>query len=187
MIAINTLLRLIERLALLRDGGLCNFESAMTRGLAVMVRTIWFAGFLLLIIGGLLAMKMVSAAASAPDDALGDETAALTQIIPGENTLTADDRSVIAPEIDDAPLFPIVSTAVRSARAEFKPSAIIHGRVARTAAAPAKPHTAGKPSKATDKRTDKSSDRSTDVKSCRQLDPIARFLVSANLAPRCAS
>jgi hypothetical protein len=147
-----------------------------------MVRTIWFAGFLLLIIGGLLAIKMVSAAASAPDDALSDETAALTQIIPGENTLTAADRSLVAPDADEAPPFPIVSATVRSSRAEFMPSAIIHGRTARTAAAPAKPRTAGKPARVTDKATDKS----TDVKSCRQLDPIARFLVSANPAPRCA-
>ena len=149
-----------------------------------MVRTIWFAGFLLLIIGGLLAIKMVSAAASAPDDALSDETAALTQIIPGENTLTAADRSVVAPDADEAPPFPIVSATVRSSRAEFLPSAIIHGRTARTAAAPAKPRTAGKPART--KTTEKTTDKSTDVKSCRQLDPIARFLVSANLAPRCA-
>jgi hypothetical protein len=140
-----------------------------------MVRTIWFAGFLLLIIGGLLAMKMVSAAPSAPDESLSDETAALTQIIPGENTLTAADRSVVAPDNDEAPLFPIVSATVRSARAEFMPSAIIHGRAARPAPAAAKPRTAAvKQVKA------------TDAKSCRQLDPIARFLVSANLAPRCA-
>jgi len=145
-----------------------------------MVRTIWFAGFLLLIIGGLLAIKMVSAAASAPDDALSDETAALTQIIPGENTLTAADRSLVAPDADEAPPFPIVSATVRSSRAEFMPSAIIHGRTARTAAAPAKPRTAGKPART------KTTDKSTDVKSCRQIDPIARFLVSANLAPRCA-
>lgn len=119
-------------------------------------------------------MKMVSATASNPDDGLSDETAALTQIIPGENTLTEADRSVVAPDADEAPLFPIVSATVRSARAEFRPSAIMHGRSAR-AAAPAKPRAvAGKQAKG------------TDVKSCRQLDPIARFLVSANLAPRCA-
>jgi hypothetical protein len=141
-----------------------------------MVRTIWFAGFLLLIIGGLLAMKMVSATASSADDGTGDETAALTQmIIPGENTLTEADRSVVAPDPDDAPAFPIVSATVRSARAQFRPSAVMHGRTARTAAAPAKPRaSAAKQAK------------STDAKSCRQLDPIARFLVSANLAPRCA-
>jgi hypothetical protein len=139
------------------------------------VRTIWFAGFLLLIIGGLLAMKMVSATASNPDDGLSDETAALTRVVPGENTLTEADRSVVAPDADEAPPFPIVSATVRSARAEFRPSAIMHGRSARTAAEPAKPRAAaGKQAK------------STDVKSCRQLDPIARFLVSANLAPRCA-
>jgi hypothetical protein len=140
-----------------------------------MVRTIWFAGFLLLIIGGLLAMKMVSAAASAPDDTLGDATAALTQIIPGENTLSAADRSVIAPDNDAAPLFPILSAAVRPARAEFRPSAIIHGRTGRPAAAPAKPRAAAVKQVKT-----------SDVKSCHQLDPIARFLVSANLAARCA-
>jgi hypothetical protein len=167
-------------------GVFATLKAPMTRGLAVMVRTIWFAGFLLLIIGGLLAMKMVSAAASAPDEAPGDETATLTQIVPGENTLTAADRSVVAPDTDEAPLFPIVSSSVRSARAEFKPSAIIHGRTARTAATPAKPRMAGRPASATDKSREKTTDKSTDVKSCRQLDPIARFLVSANLAPRCA-
>jgi hypothetical protein len=156
-------------------GSSATWKARATRGLKVLVRTIWFAGFLLLILGGLLAMKMVSATASASDDTLSDETAALTQTIPGENTLTEADRGVAGPDADDAPLFPVVSAIVRSAHAEYRPSAIMRGRTTRATAAPAKPRAAGA------KQV-----KLTDVKSCRQLDPIARFLVSANLAPRCA-
>jgi hypothetical protein len=140
-----------------------------------LVRTIWFAGFLLLIAGGLLAMKMVSATASDSNDARDDAAAALTQTISGENTLTDADRSVAAPDADDPALLPVVSATVRSARAEYRPSAIMHGRTTRIAAVSAKPRAA------IAKQV-----KTTELKSCRRLDPIARFLVSANLAPRCA-
>jgi hypothetical protein len=154
--------------------GIFGNVSRAKRGLAIVVRTVWFAGILLLLLLGLLAVKMVSTATAASDDTQDDATSALTQIIPGENTLTEADRSVVAPEADDTALLPVESDAVRSARAEYRPSDIMH-RHAPTRAAATKPHAAaGKPIKA------------ADMKSCRQLDPIARFLVSANLAPPCA-
>jgi hypothetical protein len=146
------------------------------RGLAIVVRTIWLAGFLLLLLLGLLAIRMVSTPAAASDDAQDQATSALTQIIPGENTLTAGDRRVVAPDADETSQLPVESHAVRSARAEYRPSAIMRrhsGSPGRAVAA--KPHAAAGAKTIT-----------ADVKSCRQLDPIARFLVSANLAPRCA-
>jgi hypothetical protein len=159
----------------LPDGVFGNVTRAK-RGLAIVVRTVWFAGFLLLLLLGLLAIRMVSSTIAASDDPQSETTSALTQIVPGENTLTEADRSVVAPDADDSPLLPLESSAVRSARAEYRPSAIMHshaGSPARLVAA--KPRaTASKPTKA------------ADMKSCRQLDPIARFLVSANLAPPCA-
>jgi hypothetical protein len=144
------------------------------RGLAILVRTVWFAGLLLLLLLGLIAIRMISTTTAASDNPQDDATAALTQIVPGENTLTEADRSVAAPETDDIPLLPVESDSVRSARAEYRPSAIMR-RHAPIKAAAAKPHAAtGKPTTA------------AEMKSCRQLDPIARFLVSANLAPPCA-
>jgi len=144
------------------------------RGLAIVVRTVWFAGFLLLLLLGLLAIRMVSSSMAASDDPPSETTSALTQIVPGENTLTEADRSVVAPDTDDTPLLPVESDTVRSARAEYRPSTIMRRRAGSPArGAAAKPHPA-------------SSAKNADMKSCRQLDPIARFLVSANLAPPCA-
>jgi hypothetical protein len=144
------------------------------RGLAIVVRTVWFAGFLLLLLLGLLAIKMVSTATAASDVPQNETTAALTPIVPGENTLTDADRSVVAPDTDDTPLLPLESSEVRAARAEYKPSAIMRRHAGSPARVAAKPHAA-------------SPAKNAETKSCRQLDPIARFLISANLAPPCAS
>jgi len=144
------------------------------RGLAIVLRTVWFAGILLLLLLGLLAIRMVSSPAAASND--DEATSALTQIIPGENTLSEADRRVIAPDAEDTSLLPVESSAVRAARAEYRPSAIMH----RHAGSPAKA-VAAKPRNTGTKTTN-----TGDVKLCRQLDPIARFLVSANLAARCA-
>ena len=156
-------------------GSFGNVTRAM-RGLAIVVRTVWFAGFLLLLLLGLLAVRMVSSTIAASDEPPSETTSTLTQIVPGENTLTEADRSVIAPEADDTPLLPLESSAVRSARAEYRPSDIMRRHAPSTARMVAtKPHAAaGKPTK------------TAEMKSCRQLDPIARFLASANLAPPCA-
>ena len=150
-----------------------NVTCAM-RGLAIVVRTVWFAGILLLLLLGLLAIRMVSTTTAASDDPQSEATSALAQIVPGEDTLTEADRSVVAPDADDIPLPPVESSAVRSARAEYRPSDIMR-RHAPAKATATKPRTAvAKPAKA------------AEMKSCRQLDPIARFLVSTNLAPPCA-
>lgn len=149
----------------------------MLRGLKILVRTVWFAGFLLVMLGGLLAMKMVSATAPDIADRLDDATAALTQIIPGENTLTDSDRSVPAPDTSEAPLLPVESSTVRLAHAEFTPSTTAHKRP-RIAKRTTPRAAAAKQSKMTDK--------TAEIRSCRQLDPIARFLASTNLARPCA-
>lgn len=183
IVAVNTFLRLIDgRGGVAGWGSFGNVTRAM-RGLAIVVRTVWFAGILLLLLLGLLAIRMVSTTVAASDDSQSETTSALAQIVPGENTLTEADRSVVAPDAnrsvvapdsDDAQLLPVESSAVRSARAEYRPSDIMRGHAPVKATA-AKPHAAtGKPTKA------------AEMKSCRQLDPIARFLVSANLAPPCA-
>jgi hypothetical protein len=146
------------------------------RGLAIVIRTVWFAGFLLLLLLGLLAIRMVSTTTATSDDIQNDATSALTQIVPGENTLTEADRSVVAPEADDTPLLPLESNAVRSARAEYRPSDVMRRRPGSPArVVPAKP-----------RAPISKQAKTAEMKSCRQLDPIARFLVSANLAPPCA-
>jgi hypothetical protein len=143
----------------------------------VLVRTVWFAGLLLALLLSLLVVKMIFGAAdnAASDESLNDATAALAQVIPGENTLTDADRSVAAPSADDAALLPVESSVVRSARAEYLPSEIMHKHPRSPAKAVAKPRMVGsKPTTA------------VDAPSCRQLDPIARFLIQANIAPPCA-
>jgi hypothetical protein len=141
-----------------------------------LVRTVWFAGFLLLLLLSLLAIKMIfgTATDAAADDQVSDATAALALVIPGENTLTDADRGIVAPDADDTPPLPVESSAVRSAHAEFRPSSTTPKRV-RVQSAALKPRTTGaKPMTA------------ADAKACRQLDPIARFLIASNLAPPCA-
>lgn len=139
----------------------------------MMSRTIWIAGVCLVVIGGLAATRMMSGGSA---EAANDTTASLSRmIIPGEDTLSDADRGATAPEADDNPFFlPIESTIVRAAHAEMpapKKRAVVRPAKAQ-AAATAKSASASKPGKAA-------------AVPCRQLDPIARFLVSANLAPRC--
>ncbi len=149
-----------------------NVTRAM-RGLAIVVRTVWFAGILLLVLLGLLAVKMITTSAAASDGTPGEATSTLAESIPGENTLTEADRIVAAPDIDDTPLLPVESNDVRAAHAEFRPSEIMrkHAQIKTVAA---KPRAAAKPTKV------------AEAKACRPLDPIARFLIAAKLVPPCA-
>ena len=143
------------------------------RGLAIVVRTVWFAGILLLVLLGLLAVKIVTTSAAASDGTPGETTASLTGSTPGENTLTEADLGVAAPEADDTPLLPVESNDVRAAHAEFRPSAIMHRHA--PIKATAKPRAAAaKPAKV------------AEAKACRPFDPIARFLIAAKLVPPCA-
>ena len=135
-------------------------------------------------IGGLFATKVVSAAVSGSTDQIVDTTATLrTDGVPGEDTLTSLDRNAPAPDAEDASgALPILSTIVRFTPepeisvpakpqrliARKKPARRLVIRATRPAAKPNAPVEAA-------------------AIPCRQLDPIARFLVSANLAPRCAS
>jgi hypothetical protein len=144
------------------------------RGLAIVLRTVWFAGILLLVLLGLLAVKMVTTSAAASDTTPSDTTSALTQGIPAENTLTEADRGVATPEVEGTPLLPVESNDVRAAHAEFRPSEIMrkHAPIKAVAAKPRA--TAAKPAKV------------AEVKACRPRDPIARFLIAAKLVPPCA-
>ncbi|MGJ5133646.1 hypothetical protein [Bradyrhizobium oligotrophicum] len=120
----------------------------------------------------MLATKMVLAAVS-PGDIAGEATSSLIrEPIPGVDTLNESDRSFETPPLDlnEGARLPLLSRAVRaegrgaSAARRAKPaskSTVL--RPARREAAPVK--SAAAP--------------------CRQLDPIARFLASAKIGPRC--
>lgn len=143
----------------------------------VVIRTIWVAGLCLLMIAGLLATKVVSAAVSASSESQFDSTASLDRIpIPGMDTLTEVDRKVAMPlaDTDDAGGLPILSSVVRRTAETFRagPTHGVRPASRAKAAAHARSKRGSEPAK-------------TAVAPCRQLDPIARFLASANLAPRC--
>ncbi|MGY4304743.1 hypothetical protein ACVIJ6_001986 [Bradyrhizobium sp. USDA 4369] len=136
-----------------------------------MNRTIWIAGFCLVIICCLLATKMVLAAVSPADFDNETTSTVIRMSIPGVDTLSDTDRSVGAPvDVRETSALPLVSKAVRAdgrgvstirrARAVYK----------RTVLRPAKR-------------------RVEPVKSvavpCRELDPIARFLASSKIGPGC--
>ena len=136
-----------------------------------MNRTIWIAGLCLVIICCLLATKMVLAAVS-PGDLAGESTSALIrEPIPGVDTLSESDRGVETSLIDinESASLPLIS---RSVRAEGRGAAL-----ARRVKANSK--TVLRPGK-----RDGISLKSAAV-SCRQLDPIARFLATAKIGPRC--
>jgi hypothetical protein len=136
-------------------------------------------------IGGLFATKVVSAAVSRSSDETTDMTATLrSDTIPGEDTLTGLDRNTLLPDAEDASgALPVVSSIVR-----FTPEPEISAAVK-----PSQP-VARKKSAATRRpiirATRPAAKQDEPVKAaaipCRQLDPIARFLVSTKLAPPCA-
>ena len=136
-------------------------------------------------IGGLLATKVVSAAVSRSSDETADMTATLrTDGIPGEDTLTGSDRGVLLPAAEDASgALPVLSSIVRFApEPEISVAAKPSRPVARkTSAAPRQPIV---------RATRPAAKQDQPIKAaaipCRQLDPIARFLVSTKLAPACA-
>ena len=155
--------------------GVAGSVTRAKRGLAIVVRTVWFAGILLLLLLGLLAVKMVTTTAAASDGTPGETTSALIQTPSNDNTLTEADLGVAAPDADATPLLPVESNEVRSAHAEYRPSDIMHKHMRSPARGAAKPRTAAaKPAKV------------AAAKVCAPLDPIARFLISAKLVPPCA-
>ena len=114
---------------------------------------------------------MVLAAVS-PGDLASDTTSALIrEPIPGVDTLSDSDRGVETLPIDnnDSARLPLVSRAVRpdgrttSAARRLRPATTAVLRPARRNPEQVKSAAA----------------------SCRQLDPIARFLASAKIGPRC--
>ncbi|CCD98725.1 conserved hypothetical protein [Bradyrhizobium sp. STM 3809] len=112
-------------------------------------------------------------AAVTPGDIAGETTSSLIrEPIPGVDTLSESDRSFEAQPVDinDAARLPLVSKAVRA-----------DGRVG-SAARRTKPT-----SKTAVFRPTKRNPQpvKTSAASCRQLDPIARFLASAKIGPRC--
>lgn len=115
---------------------------------------------------------MVLAAVS-PGDLSGEATSSLIrEPIPGVDTLNESDRSFETPPLDlnEGARLPLLSRAVR---AEGR------GAAAARRARPAAKSTVLRPARR----------EAVPVKSaaasCRQLDPIARFLASAKIGPRC--
>ncbi|WP_456712164.1 hypothetical protein [Bradyrhizobium sp. USDA 4353] len=120
----------------------------------------------------MLATKMVLAAVT-PGDLSGETTSSLTrEPIPGVDTLNESDVSFAVQPVDrnENVSLPLVSKAVRA-----------QGRNASVA----------RRAKAADKRTVQRPGKreALPAKSaavpCKQLDPIARFLASAKIGPRC--
>ncbi|MDU1802892.1 MAG: hypothetical protein E6813_05510 [Bradyrhizobium sp.] len=136
-----------------------------------MNRTIWIAGFCLVIICCLLATKMVLAAVSPAD--LDNETTSTVIVtsVPGVDTLSDTDRSFGTPiDVRETTALPLVSRSVlaeaRGASAARRVRAAHKKQVLR----PLKRHV--EPVK-------------TVAVPCRELDPIARFLASSKIGPGC--
>jgi len=140
------------------------------------MRTVWIAGFFLVAVGGLFATRVVPASASRPEDT----TVALRSGHNPDTLTTIDRRAKAAAGADETVAVPLASATMRPAAVGHHSAAAVTPKraVARTAAvAPAK--TIAATSQAADQAK-------AAVTTCRQRDPIARFLASANLAPRCA-
>jgi hypothetical protein len=136
-------------------------------------------------IGGLFATKVVSAAVSS-DEIMDTGVALRSNAALGDDTLTSIDRSALVPDAEDASgALPVLSAMVRYLP-EIEPSAVVD---AAKPVSRAKPATAKRPVVRATRQAGKQSEpvKAAAAVPCRQLDPIARFLVSANLAPRCAS
>ncbi|MGJ4927784.1 hypothetical protein ACQR1I_21250 [Bradyrhizobium sp. HKCCYLS2038] len=119
----------------------------------------------------MLATKMVLAAVS-PGDLGGETTSALMrEPIPGVDTLSDSDRSFETQPVDlnDGVRLPLVSKSVRAGR---------NASIARRAKASGKAAVL-RPMKRNPEPA------KTAAASCKQLDPIARFLATNKIGPRC--
>jgi len=139
-------------------------------------RTIWIAGLCLVIICCLLATKMVLAAVSPPGDPASDTTATLTRTpIPGVDTLSPSDLGVETQLLDfnEAVSLPLISKNVRTTGRSANAALARQPRAAdRTKSVLRPARRGGEPVKSA-------------AAACRELDPIARFLASAKIGPRC--
>jgi hypothetical protein len=146
------------------------------------MRTVWVAGLFLVAVGGLFATKVVPASASRHDDNLNDTTAALrSDGGPDAGTLTKSDRiAVAAPGADETVAIPLRSATARPA------SITRHRAIAATRKPPTARTAAVAPPNKIAPAKQAADQAKAAVAACRQRDPIARFLASANLAPRCA-
>ncbi|NPU14172.1 hypothetical protein HL667_22985 [Bradyrhizobium sp. 83012] len=112
-------------------------------------------------------------AAVTPADTAGETTSSLIrEPIPGVDTLSESDRSFETPPVDltEGARLPLISKAVRaeSRGASVARRAKVTGK--KTVMRPAKRN--AEPLKSA-------------AAPCKQLDPIARFLASAKIGPRC--
>ncbi|MGJ4908922.1 hypothetical protein [Bradyrhizobium sp. HKCCYLS2033] len=119
----------------------------------------------------MLATKMVLAAATPGD--MSDTTSSLIhEPIPGVDTLSETDRSFATQPIEynEDVYLPLVSRAVRAEGRSASPARRAKAAGKAAVLRPAKRNP--QPVK-------------TSAASCKQLDPIARFLASAKIGPRC--
>ena len=112
-------------------------------------------------------------AAATPGDMAGETTSSLIrEPIPGVDTLSEADRSFETAPIDlnESARLPLVSKVVRAE--------------GRGASAARRANAAGKPAVLRPARREAAPVKTAAVP-CKQLDPIARFLASAKIGPRC--
>jgi hypothetical protein len=171
---------LINTVSLVAEMGISATQDARN-GVRDLIRTIWLASLLLATLGGLLAVKVVSATVPEPVEAAA---APVTGTGSRQDTLKQPDRiavSYILPENEPAAVGPEPikpEPRVTIVRADRRPS------IARKLAVPlprARPRSVlANNGKGLDRMKSAS-----DLKSCRQQDAIARFLASAGISMRC--
>ncbi len=153
------------------------------------IRTFGLTGLCLALLGGLLATKVVSAPAPEPVTVAGQPGTKAP--VPSQDTLAKADRFTVvylARSAENQPLLSItradrpepINTDPRTSTSLDRPAATAK-KVAvllpkpRPMIKPVKPGEAGRFKNA------------SELKSCRQQDAIANFLISAGIAPRCES
>ena len=154
------------------------------------VRTVWLTGLCLAVVGGSFATKVVSAPGPEAVEAADHATKSRTD--PLQDTLTKTDKFVVVYVVQSAEDSPSPSTGSEAAQPEPikpKPGTAIVGRdrpaslAKKVAVLLPRPRSMIKLAK-----NGSGIDRSKaapEMKTCRQHDAIAGFLVSAGIAPRC--
>jgi hypothetical protein len=173
---------LINTVSLVAEMGISATQDARN-GVRDLIRTIWLASLLLATLGGLFAVKVVSATVAEPVEAAA---APMTGTGSRQDTLKQPDRiavSYILPLAEKEPATaepePIKpGHKVTIVRADRRPS------IARSLAVPL-PRARPRSMLANNGKGLDRMKSASDLKSCRQQDAIARFLASAGISMRC--
>ena len=141
------------------------------------IRTFGLTGLCLALLGGLLATKVVSAPAPEPVSAAGQS--------PSQDTLGRADRFTVVYVAGSAEKQPPEPTNTKPKKSELRANASLDrpaSAAKKVAVLLPKPRPLIKPAARGDGGRSKNA---SDVKTCRQQDAIANFLISAGIAPRC--